>query len=29
MEKNILLIGGGEIAKGETQEIDESIMMTP
>ncbi|OGI34296.1 MAG: hypothetical protein A2259_05060 [Candidatus Moranbacteria bacterium RIFOXYA2_FULL_43_15] len=26
MEKNIFIIGGGEIAKGETQEIDESIM---
>jgi len=26
MDKNIFLIGGGEIAKGETQEIDEAIM---
>jgi cyanophycinase-like exopeptidase len=26
MEKNIFLIGGGEIAKGETREIDEAIM---
>lgn len=25
-KKNIFLIGGGEIAKGETQEIDEAIM---